>query len=263
MARKPIELEINNEQREELVTMQRSLKLERRYVDRAKVILLSANGETIDSIMKQVSLSRRAVNKWRQRFKQNGLDGLKDAPRSGKKPFITPEQKAMVIQKACSKPEGGYTNWSQSRIAKEVGISQSKVHQILKEADLKPHKIEYWCGKSTDPEFESKMINIIGLYMDPPENAIVLCIDEKTQIQALDRTQPELPLRAGNAKRQTATYKRNGTVSLIAALDIIGASTSQYVETPAIVVVFQVFTVSLAPAQVKSTNESVTEQVQS
>lgn len=220
MARKPIELEINNEQREELVTMQRSLKLERRYVDRAKVILLSANGETIDSIMKQVSLSRRAVNKWRQRFKKNGLDGLKDAPRSGKKPFITPEQKALVIQKACSKPEGGYTNWSQSRIAKEVGISQSKVYQILKEADLKPHKIEYWCGKSTDPEFESKMINIIGLYMDPPENAIVLCIDEKTQIQALDRTQPELPLRAGNAKRQTATYKRNGTVSLIAALAV-------------------------------------------
>ena len=220
MARKPIELEINNEQREELVTMQRSLKLERRYVDRAKVILFSANGETIDSIMNRVSLSRRAVNKWRQRFKKHGLDGLKDAPRSGKKPFITPEQKAMVIQKACSKPEGGYTNWSQSRIAKEVGISQSKVYQILKEADLKPHKIEYWCGKSTDPEFESKMINIIGLYMDPPENAIVLCIDEKTQIQALDRTQPELPLRAGNAKRQTATYKRNGTVSLIAALAV-------------------------------------------
>jgi transposase len=220
MARKPIELEINDEQREELVTMQRSLKLERRYVDRAKVILLSANGETIDSIMKQVSLSRRAVNKWRQRFKKNGLDGLKDAPRSGKKPFITPEQKALVIQKACSKPEGEYTNWSQSRIAKEVGISQSKVYQILKEADLKPHKIEYWCGKSTDPEFESKMINIIGLYMDPPENAIVLCIDEKTQIQALDRTQPELPLRAGNAKRQTTTYKRNGTVSLIAALAV-------------------------------------------
>ena len=220
MARKPIELEINNEQREELVTMQRSLKLERRYVDRAKVILLSANGDTIDSIMNQVSLSRRAVNKWRQRFKKHGLAGLKDAPRSGKKPFITPEQKAMVIQKACSKPEGGYTNWSQSRIAKEVGISQSKVYQILKEADLKPHKIEYWCGKSTDPEFESKMINIIGLYMDPPENAIVLCIDEKTQIQALDRTQPELPLRAGNAKRQTATYKRNGTVSLIAALAV-------------------------------------------
>lgn len=220
MARKPIELEINDEQREELVMMQRSLKLERRYVDRAKVILLSVNGETIDSIMKQVSLSRRAVNKWRQRFKKNGLDGLKDAPRSGKKPFITPEQKALVIQKACSKPEGGYTNWSQSRIAKEVGISQSKVYQILKEADLKPHKIEYWCGKSTDPEFESKMINIIGLYMDPPENAIVLCIDEKTQIQALDRTQPELPLRAGNAKRQTTTYKRNGTVSLIAALAV-------------------------------------------
>src|SRR5690606_11590264 len=103
---------------------------------------------------------------------------------------------------------------------KQVGISQSKVHQILKEADLKPHKIDYWCGKSPDPEFEEKMINIVGLYMNPPENAIVLCVDEKTQIQALDRTQPELPLRSGDPKRQTVTYKRNGTVALIAALAV-------------------------------------------
>jgi transposase len=133
---------------------------------------------------------------------------------------ITQEQKLLVIQKACSKPEGGYTNWSQSRIAKEVGISQSKVFQILKETDLKPHKIEYWCGKSPDPEFEAKMINIVGLYMNPPENAIVLCVDEKTQIQALDRSQPLLPLKPGHPRRLTATYKRNGTVALIAALAV-------------------------------------------
>ena len=220
MARKPIIYEISEQQREELVTMQRSLKLQKRYVDRAKVILLSSQGKTIDQIMQQTALSRRAVNKWRQRFKSLGMDGLKDAPRSGKKPIITQEQKLLVIQKACSKPEGGYTNWSQSRIAKEIGISQSKVFQILKESDLKPHKIEYWCGKSPDPEFEAKMINIVGLYMDPPENAIVLCVDEKTQIQALDRTQPLLPLKSGHPKRLTATYKRNGTVSLIAALAV-------------------------------------------
>ena len=220
MARKPIHYQIDEQQREELVTMQRSLKLQKRYVDRAKVIILSSEGMTIDQIIEQTRLSRRAVNKWRQRFKSSGIDGLKDAPRSGKRPVITPEQKLLVIQKACSKPEGGYTNWSQSRIAKEVGISQSRVFQILKETDLKPHKIEYWCGKSPDPEFEAKMINIVGLYMNPPENAIVLCVDEKTQIQALDRTQPLLPLRSGHPRRLTATYKRNGTVALIAALAV-------------------------------------------
>lgn len=220
MARKPIHYQVNEQQREELVTMQRSLKLQKRYVDRANVIILSSEGMTIDQIMEQARLSRRAVNKWRQRFKSSGIVGLKDAPRSGKRPVITQEQKLLVIQKACSKPEGGYTNWSQSRIAKEVGISQSRVFQILKETDLKPHKIEYWCGKSPDPEFEAKMINIVGLYMNPPENAIVLCVDEKTQIQALDRSQPLLPLKPGHPKRLTATYKRNGTVALIAALAV-------------------------------------------
>lgn len=220
MARKPIHYQVSEQQREELVTMQRSLKLQKRYVDRAKVIILSSEGMTIDQIMEQTRLSRRAVNKWRQRFKSTGITGLKDAHRPGKRPVITQEQKLLVIQKACSKPEGGYTNWSQARIAKEVGISQSRVFQILKETDLKPHKIEYWCGKSPDPEFEAKMINIVGLYMNPPENAIVLCVDEKTQIQALDRSQPLLPLKPGHPRRLTATYKRNGTVALIAALAV-------------------------------------------
>jgi transposase len=220
MARKPIKFKLTNDQLKKLITMQRSLKLERRYFDRSRVILLSSEGETIDSIMKKTKLSRRTINKWRQRFRKFGVEGLKDAPRSGKKPKITPEQKALVIHKSCSKPTGGYTNWSQQRIAKEVGISQSKVHQILKEVDLKPHKIDYWCGKSPDPEFEEKMILIIGLYMNPPENAIILCVDEKTQIQALDRSQPELPMKSGHPKRQTTTYKRNGTVALIAALAV-------------------------------------------
>jgi transposase len=220
MARKSIHYQVTEQQHEELLTMQRSLKLQKRYVDRAKVVILSSEGMTIDQIMEHTYLSRRAVNKWRQRFKSSGIDGLVDAPRKGKPPVITQEKKLLVIQKACSKPEGGYTNWSQARIAKEVGISQSKVFQILKETDLKPHKTEYWCGKSPDPEFEAKMINIVGLYMNPPENAIVLSVDEKTQIQALDRSQPMLPLKPGHPKRLTATYKRNGTVALIAALAV-------------------------------------------
>ena len=220
MARIGQEIKATIEEKQELLTMSRSHKLEKRYVERAKIILFSIDGKSLDQIIELTGKSRPVVNKWRNRFRESGLDGLKDARRSGKPKTITPEQKTMVIEKACSKPQGGYTNWSQERIAQEIGISQSKVFQILKQADLKPHKIEYWCGKPRDPEFEEKMINIVGLYMSPPENAIVICVDEKTQIQALDRTQPELPLRSGNPKRQTATYKRNGTVSLIAALAV-------------------------------------------
>ena len=220
MARIGQPIDLTLEEKQELLTMSRSHKLEKRYVERAQIILHSAAGKSIEQIIEITGRSRPVVNKWRQRFRKHRLAGLKDAPRSGKPKTITAEQKAMVIEKACTKPKGGYTNWSQQRIAKEVGISQSKVFQILKQADLKPHKIEYWCGKSRDPEFEQKMINIVGLYMNPPENAVVICVDEKTQIQALDRTQPELPLGTGRPKRQTSTYKRNGTVSLIAALAV-------------------------------------------
>jgi putative transposase len=220
MARIAKPIVATQEQRHELLLMARSLKIEKRYSMRAQVILLSLEGRNLEEIIAVSSMSRPVVNKWRQRFRQSGIEGLKDAPRSGKPSVVTAKQKAMVIQKACEKPTGGYTNWSQARIGKQVGISQSKVHQILKQADLKPHKIEYWCGKSPDPEFETKMMNIVGLYMNPPENAIVLCVDEKTQIQALDRTQPVLPLREKAPKRLTATYKRNGTVALIAALAV-------------------------------------------
>jgi len=220
MARIGQQIHLTMEEKQELLTMSRSHKLEKRYAERAMIILYSADGNSLDQIIELTGKSRPVVNKWRKRFHRYRLEGLKDAQRSGRPKSITPEQKVMVIEKACTKPEGGYTNWSQERIAKEVGISQSKVFQILKQADLKPHKIEYWCGKPRDPEFEQKMVNIVGLYMSPPENAIVICVDEKTQIQALDRTQPELPLRPGNPKRQTATYKRNGTVSLIAALAV-------------------------------------------
>lgn len=220
MARLSKPITANAQEKALLLTMSRSMKIERRYVDRANIILLSIEGHTLDAITEQTGLTRRAVNKWRNRYREGGLDGLKDAKRSGKPSVITPAQKAMVVQKACEKPDEGYTNWSQSRIAKKVGISQSKVFQILKQADLKPHKTDYWCGKSPDPEFEEKMLNIVGLYMNPPENAIVLCVDEKTQIQALDRTQPLLPLKAGHPKRLTTTYKRNGTIALIAALAV-------------------------------------------
>lgn len=220
MARIAQPITATEEQLQTLTTMVRSLKMERRYTQRAEIILLSIEGKTLDEIIEKTGMSKPIVNKWRQRYRAQGIDGLRDAPRSGKPSVITANQKAMVVQKACELPSGGYTNWSQKRIAKEVGISQSKVHQILKKADLKPHKIDYWCGKSPDPEFEAKMLNIVGLYMNPPENALVICVDEKTQIQALDRSQPILPLMEKRPKRLTTTYKRNGTVSLIAALAV-------------------------------------------
>ena len=220
MARLAIPLVLNKEDRSQLEQMLRSKTIESRTKERARIIMLWYEGKNYDQTKAICNIHREAIAKWRMRFHTFGLEGLQDAPRSGAPKRIKETQKNKVIQLACSKPKGGYSNWSQQRIGEQTGMSQSKVHKILKEHELKPHKVEYWCGKSTDTEFESKMLNIVGLYMKPPENAIVLCVDEKTQIQALDRTQPELPLRSGNPKRLTATYKRNGVVNLIASLAV-------------------------------------------
>lgn len=217
---KKTKIELSEIEHVELLSITRSTTAEKRMVERANIILGWHKGKTFSETKKELGVSEVIINKWRSRFKKSSLDGLKDAQRSGKPPVYSAVAKARVIKLATEKPGQGYTRWSQRRIAKKVGMSQTKVQNLLKDANLKPHKIEYWCGKSTDPEFESKMINIIGLYMDPPANALVLSVDEKTQIQALDRTQPILNLKAGNPKRLTATYKRNGTVSLMAALAV-------------------------------------------
>ena len=213
-------LELNDAEIVELETISRSSKAEKRMVERASIILLWNQGKSFVETQQLLNISQMVVNKWRKRFLEQRMEGLVDAARSGKPPIYSAAQKTKVIQLATSKAKDGYTSWSQRRIATELGMSQGKVQQILKQADLKPHKVEYWCGKSTDSEFESKMLNIVGLYMNPPENALVLSVDEKTQIQALDRTQPLLPLRVGQPKRLTATYKRNGTVALLAALSV-------------------------------------------
>ncbi len=220
MARTGRKLKLNEDDQKTLVATSRAHSADHRAVMRSKIILMLNDGCSYDSIKDELKVGREAIAKWKKRYLELGLDGLNDAPRPGKAAIYTEEDKARVVQKACSKPEGGYSNWSQRRIAKEFGMSQSTVQNILKSHDLKPHKVEYWCGKSTYPEFEDKMLNVVGLYMNPPENALVLSVDEKTQIQALDRSQPELPLRSGNPKRLTATYKRHGTVSLIAALSV-------------------------------------------
>ena len=220
MARTGKKIILSEPDRQELLTRSRSQRLDHRSVIRAKTILLCAEEKSYDEINFALNIGKTAIAKWKKRFIEHGLDGLIDAPRPGKPRIFTEEERVRVVHKACSKPVGGYSNWTQRRIADELGMSQFTVQQILKENELKPHKVEYWCGRSTDPEFEQKMLNIVGLYMTPPENAMVLCVDEKTQIQALDRTQPELPLTTGNPKRLTSTYKRHGTASLIAALAV-------------------------------------------
>ena len=220
MARKGQKLVLNEVDYKTLVMTSGAHSSDHRAVVRSKILLMLNDGHSYDSVKTELKVGREAIAKWKKRYLESGLDGLKDAPRPGKTAVYTLEDKARVIQKASSKPEGGYSNQSQRRIATALGMSQSTVQSILKSHDLKPHKVEYWCGKSTDPEFEEKMLNVVGLYMNPPENALVLSVDEKTQIQALDRSQPELPLRSGNPKRLTATYRRHGTVSLIAALSV-------------------------------------------
>jgi transposase len=217
---KSTKIELSENELTELQTIVRSSKAEKRMVDRSKIILAWHHGKSFVQTQQETGMSQMAISKWRTRFSEYRLEGLLDAPRSGKPPIYSAAQKAKVLKMATEKPGRGYTGWSQRHIARKAGMSQSKVNQLLNQADLKPHKIEYWCGKSTDPEFEAKMLNIVGLYMNPPDNALVLSIDEKTQIQALDRTQPLLPLKAGQPKRLTTTYKRNGTVALLAALAV-------------------------------------------
>jgi transposase len=220
MARKTEPVAVSPEELAELYSMSQSRTLEYRSVQRAKVILLCNQGKSIRTIHRMTGMGVAGVHKWRKRFLARRLEGLRDAPRPGRPMVYSAAQRAAVIQKACSAPGGGYARWTQRRIASAMGMSHGLVNSLLRKADLKPHTVHYWCGKSTDPEFETKMIDVIGLYMNPPQNALVLSVDEKTQMQALDRSQPVLPLKPKLPKRLTATYKRNGTVALIAALAV-------------------------------------------
>ena len=213
-------ISLSEEERVRLATMSRSHSLDHRFVVRATVILFWSDGVSIAETARRIGLSANACAKWRKRFASTRLKGLEDEARSGRPPTISPETRVRVLDAARSKPPGKRTAWTQRMIAMKCGVSQTTVFETLQEADLKPHRVEYWCGRPTDPDFESKMTDIVGLYLNPPENAIVISVDAKTQIQALDRTQPVLPMREGAAKRLTNTYTRHGTVSLLAALSV-------------------------------------------
>lgn len=215
-----VRVDLTSEQTATLKMWAGSGKTEQRMALRARVILLASKGLGLMEIAGEVGLSFRICLKWRKRFLAMGLEGLLDKAGRGRPLSISPEERVSVVALACTTPPDGSTRWSVRKLAEATGHSKSAVQKILAAGAIKPHKTKYWCGKSPDPECAEKQATIIGLYMNPPENALVLSVDEKSQIQALDRTQPLLPMRPGTPKRLTATYKRNGTTCLLAALAV-------------------------------------------
>src|SRR5271154_1937096 len=190
-----------------------------RVVQRSRIILLAAEGLQNKEIAERLKIAPRMAALWRDRFGERGVEGLmKDTPRPGRTARISAELAAQVVAKTTQSKPAGATHWSRSTMAREIGISDSSVGRIWRAHGLKPHRIESF-KVSNDPHFAEKLEAIVGLYLNPPEHALVLSIDEKSQIQALDRTQPGLPLKRGRGQTMTHDYKRNGTTTLFAALD--------------------------------------------
>jgi transposase/transposase-like protein len=198
--------------------MTRAGTTEQRTVMRARIILRAAEGAANNQVAEELGVSIPTVLLWRRRFKQQGLDGLADAPHPGRPRTYGRETRERILAETLTTPEDA-THWSRASMAKRVGVSASTVGRVWREGRLKPHRLETF-KYSSDPDLVAKVTDVVGLYLQPPERAIVLSVDEKTQIQALDRTQPMLPLRPGLAARRTHDYKRNGTVSLFAALEV-------------------------------------------
>jgi transposase len=192
-----------------------------RQVERAQVVLMAAAGKQDLEIAAEIGISNQKAARWRKRFLQFGLAGLeKDAPGRGRRPTITPVQVQQVISKTTQEKPGNATHWSTRTMAEAAGLSEKSVRRIWHKHGLKPHLSRSF-KVSNDPEFAEKLQAIVGLYLHPPEHAIVLCADEKSQIQALDRTQPGLPIKKGRCGTMTHDYKRNGTATLFAALNTL------------------------------------------
>lgn len=205
--------------RAELERIQRSSSAPAGLSRRARVVLLMADNVSGAEVARMTGYTVVQISRLRRRFTEEGLAGLEDKPRSGRPPSITARKRAQVVALTLKPPGAGLSHWSSRELASEVGVSHSTVHRIWRAHDLQPHRIETF-KFSTDPEAEEKIHDVVGLYMNPPTNAVVLSVDEKTQIQALNRTQPILPLRAGLPARQTHDYERNGLTSLYAALEV-------------------------------------------
>ncbi|MCM2319782.1 MAG: IS630 family transposase [Pseudomonas sp.] len=186
---------------------------------RAEIILGCAQGESGTAIARRLGIGVHTVSRWRLRFARLGLDGLNDEPRSGRPRSISDEQVQEVIDQVTQTKPHDASHWSSRNMSKAIGISPASVQRIWRAFGLKPH-LERTFKLSTDPAFVDKVQDIVGLYLNPPDKALVLCVDEKSQIQALNRTQPCLPLAPGHPATRTHDYQRHGTTSLFAALDV-------------------------------------------
>src|ERR1700761_548054 len=216
---KAIAIELSETEAVELASRLRRRRVARADAMRAEIVLLAAEGVSNLAIAKRLGITRVTVTTWRRRFAEKRLDGLLDEPRPGAPRTITEQKVADVVTTTLETLPVGRTHWSSRGMARAAGLAPSTVQRIWKAFSLQPHRSETF-KLSTDPLFVDKVRDIVGLYLDPPDRAVVLCVDEKSQVQALDRTQPILPLRPGQAERRTHDYKRHGTTSLFAALDI-------------------------------------------
>jgi transposase len=215
----PVLIEVSEEERAQLESWARRRSSAQALAQRCRVVLLAAEGLNNTEIAERLGVHRPMVRKWRSRFAEYRLDGLIDEPRPGKPRTITDEQVEEVIVRTLESTPKDATHWSTRSMAQEVGLTQSAVLRIWQAFGLAPHRQETW-KLSKDPQFVAKVRDVVGLYLNPPERAVVLCVDEKSQIQALDRTAPILPMLPGTPQRATHDYKRAGTSSLYAALDI-------------------------------------------
>ena len=212
-------LELDEVERAELTSLASRRSTAQGLALRARIILACAEGEQSKVVAARLGVDPDTVGKWRRRFAEHRLEGLWDEPRSGTPRTIEDARiEAVIVRTLETKPPDA-THWSSRGMARASGLSVSTVQRIWRAFGLQPHRLETF-KLSTDPDFVAKVRDVVGLYVAPPERAIVLCVDEKSQIQALDRSQPMLPMRPGQAARRSHDYKRHGTTSLFAALDI-------------------------------------------
>jgi transposase len=212
---------VTDEQRSVLEKLIRSRTAPHRDVLRARALLMAADGFANTRIASEVQVSPATVAAWRERFSEDGLKNF-SAVRSGRgrKPSIPAREVEEIVRLTLQETPPGETHWSCRTMAARAGVSPATVQRIWSARGIKPHRVETF-KLSNDPKFEEKLVDVVGLYLNPPEKAVVLCMDEKSQIQALDRTQPSLPMKPGRAGTMTHDYKRNGTTTLFAALDVL------------------------------------------
>ena len=219
MARPKAALVVTKVDRQVLDSMAHRARTAPQLARRARIVLACAAGLDNTTVAKKLRMSKPTVGRWRQRFIDKGGDGLLDEPRPGAPRTINDTQVEAVVTRTLETTPRGATHWSTRTLAKATGVSPMSVHRIWQAFGLQPHRTKSF-KLSPDPLLIDKVRDIVGLYLNPPQHAAVFCVDEKPQIQALDRTAPLLPLRPGQAERRTHDYKRHGTTSLFAALEV-------------------------------------------